>query len=54
MNFFKKIYEGWCCKRKQITPEEIIYLRKKRMELLPEYSKLMRKMNEEKNNDSMM
>jgi hypothetical protein len=45
MNFLKKIYEYFYCKRKQISPEEITILRKKRMELLPEYSKLMDKKN---------
>jgi len=43
MNFFQNIYYFICCKRKPITPEEITVLRKKRMELLPGYSKLMDK-----------
>ena len=50
MIFFQNIYYFICCKRKPITPEEIIVLRKKRMELLPEYSKLMDKKYKETQN----
>jgi len=47
MNFFKKIYGYFCCKRKPISPEEMTQLKKKRLKMLPEYSKLMVKKNNE-------
>ena len=43
MNFLKNIYDYFFYRHKPISPEEITILRKKRMEMLPEYSKLMDK-----------